>query len=519
MSTNTLYDIVQQKHDTHSAVVIPGGPELSFAAFRQQILRVTDQLVAYGITAGDRLSSALVNGLEYATVFLGTTFARAVAAPLNPNYTVEEFLFYLEDTQSKAMIVPKNGGAVAREAARQMGVPIWEVWFDGKNVQLQATSDVPILRTVVPVTPLPSDVALILHTSGTTSRPKAVPLNHGNLMTSVRNIAKTYHLDSSYRSYIVMPLFHVHGLIGAMLSTLYTGGSVVIPPKFSASSFWSEFVRYDCNWYSAVPTIHQILLQHEHKNGKPASRGRLSFVRSCSSSLAAATFHELESTFGVPVIEAYAMTEASHQMTANNMPVDGKRKPGSVGVGKGVQVAILDDEGKAVPQGKEGEVCIKGANVTAGYLNNPAANASSFHKNGFFRTGDQGFMDTDGFLFLTGRLKELINRGGEKISPLEIDSVMLHHPQVAEAIAFGVEDKMYGQEVHAAVVPKDLKLLKDPVALKKLEEDIRQFALKKLASFKVPKKVFFNGTLPRTATGKIQRRHVAAFFAQPKSKL
>jgi acyl-CoA synthetase (AMP-forming)/AMP-acid ligase II len=275
---------------------------------------------------------------------------------------------------------------------------------------------------------------------------------------------------------LVMPLFHVHGLLAGFLAPLASGGSVIVPPKFSASEFWSDFNEYKANWYTAVPTIHQILLKNPPPNPKPNIR----FIRSCSSPLSPKTFHELEKTFNAPVLEAYAMTEAAHQMTSNPLP-PGKRFPGSVGIGQGVEVKILDQEGNEVPLGKEAEICIRGENVTKGYLNNPEANKSSFTKGGFFRTGDQGKQDKDGYVIITGRIKELINKGGEKISPIELDNVIAQHPAVAEAVSFALEDEMYGQDVGVAVVLKDGKKLGG--------EELKKWMTDKVAKFKLPNKV------------------------------
>lgn len=306
---------------------------------------------------------------------------------------------------------------------------------------------------------------------------------------------------------LVMPLFHVHGLLCGFLAPLSVSSGVIIPPRFSAHSFWKDFVELGANWYTAVPTIHQILL----KSPSPFDNGQkgpdVRFIRSCSSALAPATMKQLEQRFKAPVLEAYAMTEASHQMTSNDLP-PGKRKIGSVGHAQGVvQVAILDQDGNEVKQGGEGEICVKGANVTKGYRNNEAANKSSYTASGFFRTGDQGKLDADGFVYITGRIKELINRGGEKISPVELDGLMLEMPEIAEAVSFAVPDEMYGQEVHAAVVLKP--------GVKIGESEVRRFIAEKVAKFKVPKKIYFTETMPKTATGKIQRKNISETFFKP----
>jgi len=275
---------------------------------------------------------------------------------------------------------------------------------------------------------------------------------------------------------LVMPLSHVHGLLAGFLAPLLSGGSVIVPLKFSAGEFWDTFISHKANWYTAVPTIHQILL----KNPPPHTKPNIRFIRSCSSPLSPKTFHELEKAFDAPVLEAYAMTEAAHQMTSNPLP-PAKRQPGSVGIGQGVEVKILDQNGKEVPQGSEAEICIRGENVTKGYLNNPEANKTSFTKEGFFRTGDQGKQDKDGYVFITGRIKELINKGGEKISPIELDNVVAQNPAVAEAVSFAMADEMYGQDVGLAVVLKDEK--------KMTADELRKWMAERVAKFKLPKKV------------------------------
>lgn len=300
---------------------------------------------------------------------------------------------------------------------------------------------------------------------------------------------------------------------------------MIVPTKFSATEFWTDFVTHKANWYTAVPTIHQILLKNPPPNPKPEIR----FIRSCSSPLSPTVFHQLEKVYNAPVLEAYAMTEAAHQMTSNPLP-PGKRKPGSVGIGQGVEVKIMDEAGKELSQGSEGEICILGENVTKGYLNNEAANKSSFTKEGFFRTGDQGKKDEDGYVVITGRIKELINKGGEKISPIELDNVLTRHPAVSEAVSFAIADEMYGQDIGVAVVLKPGQTLG--------QDELRGWVTEKLAKFKTPKKVgcsrpswflewglltragqiYFTETMPKTATGKIQRRIVAEKMQKQESK-
>jgi oxalate---CoA ligase len=497
----TLAELLSDEFAARPAVIIPqGGPAVTHGQLRNQIFRLAEALRRGGVESQSTVSIVLPNGLEFLAAFLATTCAGAIAAPLNSAYKAEEFKFYMEDAQAHAVIVPP-GAHPARDAAAQLNLPVWEARLDpADSVQLARVGNGSAVKPQTSTSgPKADDVALFLHTSGTTSRPKGVPLTHANLMASIRNIVTTYALTPEDTSLIVMPLFHVHGLIGATLSTLLSGGTVMVPPSFSATKFWPAALEHRATWYSAVPTIHQILLSRADADQAPKSG--LRFIRSCSAALAPAVFAQLEERFGAPVLEAYGMTEASHQMSSNPLPANGARKPGSVGRGTGVEIAILNDKGNILPCGQQGEVSIKGRNVMHGYRNNPEANASSF-SSGYFRTGDQGVLDAEGYLTLTGRLKELINRGGEKISPLEVDAVLLEHPAVAEAVSFAVPDPKYGEEVHGAVVLKG-----DANA-----DDIVAFCRDRLADFKVPKKIHIADALPRTATGKIQRRHVAAHF-------
>jgi acyl-CoA synthetase (AMP-forming)/AMP-acid ligase II len=345
-------------------------------------------------------------------------------------------------------------------------------------------------------TPDDDDVALVLHTSGTTSRPKLVPLRHRNLFASVDNIADSYELGPADVAMCVMPLFHIHGLMASTMATLRSGGVVVVPPKFDPMTFWPIAKDHGATWYSAVPTMHQMLLLR-NRGELPAGAEKLRFIRSASSALAPETMRELETRFHAPVLEAYGMTEASHQMASNPLP-PAERRPGTVGVGTGVRLGVMDESGALLPHSHAGEVVIQGPNVIDAYSNNPEANAASFI-DGWFRTGDQGILDGDGYLSLIGRLKEMISRGGEKIAPREIDEVLMQHPAVGEAVAFGSPHPAWGEEVAAAVV------LKKPVS----EKELIAFARERLADYKVPKKLYIVDKIPTTATGKIQRRSVA----------
>ena len=486
--------------DHRTAIVVPDtGLRLTYGALRQQTEALAEALAAAGIRRGGRVALALPNGLPAVVGFLAAATA-GTAAPLNPAYKEDEFRFFLEDTNAQLLLVPAGGGEEARRAAADR-IPVFDVELtDGGGVALRGQTG---RRSFDPLSR--DDVALVLHTSGSTGRPKRVPLTHANLTISAANIVQSYALTPDDVSLCVMPLFHVHGLVASTLATLASGGTVVVPGKFSPLTFRRLAHEHRATWYSAVPTLHQLVLSRGER-GAPAS-SPLRFIRSCSAALPPQVMRDLEAAFGVPVLEAYGMTEAAHQMTSNPMP-PGERRPGSVGQATGVRISIMDDSGRHLPVGERGEVVIKGPNVTAGYENNAEANAASF-TDGWFRTGDQGTLDASGYLTLVGRLKELINRGGEKISPREIDDVLLGHPAVAEAVAFGVPHPTWGEEVEAAVVLRH--------AGEAAEATLLAYCRERLADYKRPKRIHITEAIPRTATGKIQRRVVAAACASASS--
>ncbi len=496
-----ISDLLGQADSSHIAIRTETNT-LTYGELRQLVDGLTRMLQGFGLRAGDRIAMSLPNGLDVIAAFLASSTV-GTAAPLNPAYTVDEFKFYLEDTRARVLIVPAQNAKEARTAAHEANVAViecvtgdrGEISFSMKERLKGGGGEADAAAS--------EDIALILHTSGTTSRPKRVPLAHANLLTSARNVAHTYQLTSEDVSLCVMPLFHVHGLVASTLATFSSGGTVIVPPKFNPLSFWSTVREHGATWYSAVPTIHQVLLTRA-KGARPSGAEQLRFIRSCSASLAPQLMADMEATFGAPVLEAYGMTEAAHQMASNPLPPLA-RKPGSVGQGTAVEIAILDAAGNVLPTGSLGEVSIKGANVFSGYEGNPAANAESF-SNDWFRTGDQGTLDDQGYLTLVGRIKELINRGGEKISPREIDETLLQHPAVAEACCFGIPDRVYGEGVAAAVVLKETATEKDLIA----------HCRSSLSDFKCPTTIYIMDAIPRTATGKIQRRNVATAITQNK---
>lgn len=493
-SIHSLFVAQATAHPNAPALLAVDRAPLSYAALHHHLCRTVASLNGLGVGRNDRVAIVLPNGPEMAMAFLAVA-ACATSAPLNPAYRAAEFDFYLNDLNAKAVIVGVNMDSPVREVAATQRIPLIELLPDPTTAGL---------FTLVGEQPVPSlstgfatadDVALILHTSGTTARPKMVPLTQRNLLRSAYNIGTTLALSPADRCLNVMPLFHIHGLMAALLSSLAAGGSVVCTPGFDATHFFSWLRALNPTWYTAVPTMHQAILARAAVDGISTADVRLRFVRSSSSSLPRTVMAALEETFDAPVIEAYGMTEAAHQMASNPLPPL-TRKPGSVGMAAGPEVAIMaEEEDIVLPTGETGEVVIRGENVTAGYLNNPEANAKSF-VDGWFRTGDQGYLDAEGYLYLTGRLKELINRGGEKIAPREVDEVLLQHPAVAQALTFAMPDAKLGEEIAAAVTLCEKSIT---------ERELQRFVETHLADFKVPRRIIFLDEIPKGPTGKLQR--------------
>src|SRR5580700_6408467 len=496
-SVDTLLDVLQFA-DSHTAVIVPElGIRVTYDALRHQVWAMANALASVGIRRGDTVAIALPNGLPAIVSFLAASIA-GTSAPLNLAYPYEEFLFFLGDTNARILLCPPVGAEFARSAAADKKIPALSVEMNDKGVVHLAA---PPAAAVSFTEPKADDIALVLHTSGSTGRPKRVPLRHFNLAVSSANVANTYELSQQDVSLCIMPLFHVHGLIASLMATLLSGGTVVVPTKFNALSFWRTVQEHRVTWYSGVPTMHQILLARAHQ--KPAAAETLRFIRSCSAPLSSQLINKIENLFGVPFVEAYGMTEAAHQMTSNPLPPR-HRKAGSVGVGTGLRISIMDKQGNHLGTNQRGEVAIQGANVFRGYENNPEANARAF-SNGWFRTGDEGFLDADCYLHLTGRIKDIIIRGGENIAPHEVDEILLRHPAVVAAVTFGCVHPTLGEEVAAAVV------LREPCGA--TESALIRHCRESLAEYKCPTKIYLVESIPTTATGKIRRRTVAAALA------
>ena len=494
----TIRNMINQQNDDLIFLTSEKNEKLSYGEFKIFNEKISRQLAATNIINSDRAAIVLPNGPLMASSFLSISSYMS-AAPLNPSYKQEEFEFYLDDLKPKFLLVEPNSKSLAVIAAKNLNIPVFEMKIsDNQSLGTFELFD----KETDYKNPNDYDEALVLHTSGTTSRPKIVPLSNLNIFTSAVNISKSLKLTADDHCLNIMPLFHIHGLIAVLSASAKVGASICASNGFNALKFLDLAETQNITWYSGVPTMHQAILLRAQKNSDKAKKLNLRFIRSSSASLPPAIFEQLNNIFQTPVIEAYGMTEATHQMASNPLP-PAIQKPGLVGMPAGPEICIMNDKNEKLIQGEIGEICIKGDNVTNGYENNPEANKQSFVNN-WFRTGDEGFFDEDGYLKISGRLKEIINKGGEKISPLEVDNILMDFPPIDQALCFGYKDKMLGEDIAVAIKLKENKSC--------TEDDIKSYANEKLAKFKIPKKIFIVEDIPKGATGKLQRIGLAKKF-------
>jgi acyl-CoA synthetase (AMP-forming)/AMP-acid ligase II len=490
--------------DDAPALRAPGRPALDFAGLRGVVSSAVATLRSLGVGRGDRVAIVLPNGPEMAACFVACASGTA-SAPLNPGYRADEFEFYLSDLRAKVLIAEEGSASPAIAVAEKLGVRIVDLVVRagepaGAFTLRARPATVEPGPSADPPANEPQHIAMVLHTSGTTSRPKIVPLSAGNLAASARHIGRTLAFTPEDRGLNIMPLFHIHGLVAGVLAPLAAGSSVFCTPGFNALRFFTWMDEAAPTWYTAVPTMHQTIVGRAKGNAETIARHPLRFLRSSSSSMPPQVITELEAAFGAPLIESYGMTEATHQMASNPLP-PAVRKPGTVGVAAGPEVAVMAEDGSLLPAFAVGEIVIRGPNVMAGYEGNPTANAEAFRE-GWFRTGDQGMLDQEGYLSITGRLKEIINRGGEKVSPREVDEILMDHPAVAQVVCFGMPHPKLGEDVAAVVVLKEGSAASD--------RELQAFVRERAADHKVPSRILFMDEIPKGATGKLQRIGLAA---------
>jgi acyl-CoA synthetase (AMP-forming)/AMP-acid ligase II len=482
------------------AILAPGRATLTYGRLYQHVDKMGRTLRAMGIGRHDRIAVVLPNGPEMAVTIL-TVAASAACAPMNPAYGAEELDRYFADLRPRALITQAGIDSPASRVALSRGIHVLELStkFDAEAGLFTLMGQQEGAPSHQPVSP--GDVALVLLTSGTTARPKIVPLTHTNVCSSAYSSVAAQALRETDRCLNVLPLFHGHGLGATLLASLAAGGSVVCTPGCDVNRFFAWLTAFRPTWYSAVPTMHQAILAQARHNNERVADCRLRFVRSASASLPPRILTELERTFETPVIEIYGMTETAGSPIASNPLPPHPRKPGSVGIPVSLDVAIMDEAGTLLPDGQTGQVAVRGPSVTLGYHGDPIATQAAF-ADGWFKTGDHGFFDDDGYLFLVGRRQEIINRGGEKVAPREVDEVLLEHPAVAEAVTFAVPHATLGEDVAAAIV------LRPQAAA--TAKDVRQFVIGRVADFKVPRQIVIVREIPKGPSGKVQRVGLAA---------
>lgn len=453
-----------------------------------------------GIQKGDKVAMLLDNGYWTVAIMLGTMYAGAVIVPMNAVAGASVLDYVLDHSDSQLLFVSphyqEKYSALVGTAASKMTVSI----VDQSSFELPESTENLVLPAIST-----EDGAVLIYTSGTTGRPKGVQLSHKNVLAGAQNTVDAHQLTDTDRGLCVLPLYHINAEIVSVLGALVSGGSLVLPPKFSVSNFWPLVTEKACTWFSLVPTIVAYLLDHAEREGitpeiKEYLSTKVKFGRSASAPLSPEMHKEFEERFAVLLIETMGLTETAAQILSNPLP-PGKIKYGSPGVAVGNEAKIIDEQGNDCPHGVSGELMIRGDNVLSAYYKNEAATKEAITTDNWLHTGDLAMQDEEGYFFITGRLKELIIKGGENISPREIDEVLFSHSAVLEAAAFAVDHREYGQEVMACVV------LKQDMSVDC--ETIRAFAEAELGKFKAPQQVYIMDELPKGPSGKVQRLRLA----------
>jgi oxalate---CoA ligase len=507
MTGETVYGLLLAQAELRPdsvALIAPGRAPLTYRALCRHLQHIVAMLNFEGIGRRDRVALVLPNGAEMLSAFLAVVCG-AGAAPLNPGLSMAEFGSALHDLQIGAVMVPASTDSPVREVAEKRGLPLLELSFDpdgpaGIFTLVGGKKASKLSRDPAPAAG--DDIGLVLCTSGTTARPKIVPSTQSAMIAGATLTIDALHLAPVDRYLCVMPMYHAHALMTS-LAALLASGSVVAAPTFDPEGFFRWLAEFQPTWYSSAPTIHRAILARAHEYRSIVAESALRFIRSSAAPLPPAVLAELEEVFRAPVIEAYGMTETCLYATSNPLPPL-ERKVGSVGIAVGVEVAIFDENGASLPDGQPGEIALRGANIMTAYENDPGANAEAFVE-GWFRTGDRGYLDRDGYLYITGRLKETINRGGEKISPGEVEEALVKHPEVAAAVVFALPHPSLGEDVAAAVVLRNES--RSSVA------DLRRYVAARLAGHKIPGQIVLVDEIPASSTGKVSRARLAQSFA------
>lgn len=504
----TLRELLERQARTlpdATAIRAPGRSSLTYSGLLRCVNYIHNTLCSDGIRRNDRVAIVLPNGAEAAVAFLGVG-SYCAGIPLSTEHKQDEFDYFLSRLNARAIIVQRGSDARVIPIAQDKDILIVELIPDLENAagsfSLKSNNPNPIAIDNIDQVQ-PSDIALLLFTSGTTSSPKLVPLTHWNICNSIYNISKSLELTEYDSCLNVMPLYHAHAIFTPLLASIQTGGAIVCTPGFNDKQFFSWLFEEKATWYSAVPTIHQSIVKayKQHKNRRISKS--LRFIRSASSSLPPAVYNELREIFNVPVIEAYGLSEAASVVTSNPMPPK-NQKIGSVGLRMGTDVEIVSEDGKLLPANQVGEIVIKGASVMSAYENADNEIEEKKYIDKWFKTGDLGYFDEEEYLFIVGRTKEVINRGGKKVTPLEVDNMCVSHPLIEQAVTFAVFHPTLGEDVVTAIIPHEGAEISDL--------EVRRYLSMTLADFKVPSQIIFVEEIPKSSTGKIHRNELASLF-------
>ena len=500
LAAGSLRDIIDSHAETQpdSAFLIDAetGAAIDFRTLQMRARGVADLVRRAGIQPGETVAYATSNCPDAAVVILGLIYGGYLATAINLVAGSHTISYVLDHSECRLILANDAGRHALAEALESHG-----------DIKVLDIADVLANQPETP--PIPEAMesgGLLMYTSGTTGQPKGVVLSQQNLVAGGANTALAHQLSGQDRGLCVLPLYHINGLCVTLLGALVSGGSLVVPPRFSVSKFWPIMIEQACSWFSVVPTQISYLL-HDSANHPDRDRlGKVRFGRSASAPLSPDIQSAFEDAFGITIIETMGLTETAAQILSNPLP-PGTRKIGSPGIAFGNELCIADSSQNALPPETEGEVLVRGPNVMQYYLKNEEATAQAITRDGWLRTGDLGRMDRDGYVYITGRLKELIIKGGENIAPREIDEALYAHAQVVEAAAFGCPCQRYGERVEAAVMVSDNATVS--------EQDLIDLCRGRVGAFKSPDRIHFMPELPKGPSGKIQRKRLLEIFANP----
>jgi long-chain acyl-CoA synthetase len=500
---STIRDLIDERAQQEPNTVYMIAPEarltLTYGQLQEDSLTFGKHLLKLGLQKGDKVSFMLGNGYQTTKIFLGAMYAGFVIAPLNLMSQPSQLEYVLDHSDTKLVFFSTDQEVKLKKAIGKVNreIRLFQVDNDAETI-FPVTED--LLDITLPEV-FEGDDAILLYTSGTTGVPKGVLLSHKNLVAGGTYTTQAHELNPADRVLCSLPLYHINGQVVTAVAPLVSAGSVVMPHKFRASNFWELISKYRCTWFSVVPTIVSYLASATDPGSRNLKLDQLRFGRSASSALPPSLHKAFEEKFNVSIVETMGLTETAAPVFSN--PMDpAKRKYGSAGVAEGNAAKIIDPEGTEVPRGIQGEIMIRGDNVMKGYYKAPDLTAQAIESDGWLHTGDLGYMDGDGFVFVKGRIKELIIKGGENISPQEIDEALYRHPAVLDAAAVGIPDEHYGEEILCCVVLKPNRTV--------TEEELRRHCLKHLGEFKTPKTIKLVDYLPKGPSGKIQRLKIPA---------